>query len=76
MKSFEEIIKRIAEENGSTPENILHEMQLAIDEAYDHHDAAAQPLWDMMTFTGDRPTPEEFILQISMMLDEGNCILQ
>lgn len=46
-------------------------MQLAIDEAYNHHDACTQPLWDMMTFTGDRPTPEEFMLQIAMMLDEG-----
>lgn len=76
MKSFEEIIKRIAEENGSTPENILHEMQLAIDEAYDHHDAAAQPLWDMMTFTGDRPTPEEFILQLALMLSDGTGHIQ
>lgn len=75
MKSFEEIIKRIAQENRSTPENVLHEMQLAIDEAYNHHDACAQPLWDMMTFTGGRPTPEEFMLQIAMMLDEGSGVL-
>ena len=29
-----------------------------------------------MTFKGDRPTPEEFIFQVAMMLDEGNGILQ
>lgn len=30
----------------------------------------------MMTFKGDRPTPEEFILQIAMMMDQGNGMLQ
>lgn len=66
MKEFKEILEKIAKENGTTPENVLQEMQRAIDEAYDHHDASAQPLWDMMTFKGDRPTPEEFILQIAI----------
>ena len=51
-------------------------MQRAIDEAFDHHDADAQPIWDMMTFKGDRPTPEEFIYQVAMMLDQGNSIAQ
>ena len=37
MKNFEEIIAKIARENGTTPENVLREMQLAIDHAYDHH---------------------------------------
>ena len=40
------------------------------------HDADAQPIWDMMTFKGDRPTPEEFIYQVAMMLDQGNSIAQ
>lgn len=53
MKDFKEILEKIAKENGTTPENVLQEMQRAIDEAYDHHDASAQPLWDMMTFKGD-----------------------
>lgn len=33
MKNFEEIIAKIARENGTTPENVLREMQLAIDHA-------------------------------------------
>lgn len=41
MKNFEEIIAKIARENGTTPENVLREMQLAIDHAYDHHDKEA-----------------------------------
>lgn len=74
MRSFDEILAKIAHDNGTTPEDVLHEMQVAIDDAYDHHDQEAQQLWDRMTFKGDRPTPEEFIFQVAMMLDEGNCI--
>ena len=66
----------LTKENGTTPDNVLQEMQRAIDEAFDHHDADAQPIWDMMTFKGDRPTPEEFIYQVAMMLDQGNSIAQ
>lgn len=76
MRSFDEILAKIAHDNGTTPEDVLHEMQVAIDDAYDHHDQEAQQLWDRMTFKGDRPTPEEFIFQVAMMLDEGNGILQ
>lgn len=76
MKDFEKILAKIAKDNGTTPEAVLRDMQEAIDAAYDHHDADAQPLWDMMTFKGDRPTPEEFILQIAMMMDQGNGMLQ
>ena len=52
MRNFQEILERIAKENGTTPDNVLQEMQRAIDEAFDHHDADAQPIWDMMTFKG------------------------
>ena len=74
MKNFEEIIAKIARENGTTPENVLREMQLAIDHAYDHHDKEAQKLWDMMSFKSDRPTPEEFIFQVAMMLDKNGSL--
>ena len=60
--------------NGTTPENVLREMQLAIDHAYDHHDKEAQKLWDMMSFKSDRPTPEEFIFQVAMMLDKNGSL--
>lgn len=39
MRNFQEILERIAKENGTTPDNVLQEMQRAIDEAFDHHDA-------------------------------------
>lgn len=75
MKNFEEILAEIARENGTTPEAVLHEMQLAIDDAYDHHGKEAQPLRDMMSFKGDRPTPEEFVLQVAMMLESGTGLI-
>ena len=75
MNNFEEILAEIARETGPTPEDVLHEMQLAIDDAYDHHGKEAQPLWDMMTFKGDRPTPEEFVLQIAMVLENGTGLI-
>ena len=58
MKDFKEILEKIAKENGTTPENVLQEMQRAIDEAYDHHDGSAQPLWDMMTVKAKLFCPE------------------
>ena len=36
MKNFDEILAVVARQNGTTPENVLHEMQLAIDDAYYH----------------------------------------
>lgn len=50
MRSFDEILAKIAHDNGTTPEDVLHEMQVAIDDAYDHHDQEAQQLWDRMWF--------------------------
>ena len=45
MKDFKEILEKIAKENGTTPENVLQEMQRAIDEAeYSARDCAPQPL--------------------------------
>ena len=35
---FQKILKRIAAENNTTPEDVYHEMQIAIDAAYDNPD--------------------------------------
>lgn len=72
MKNFEEILRQIAKENGTTPENVRLEMQLAIDQAFGHHSPDAQPLWDRLSPNSDKPTPEEFVLQLAMMLDKDN----
>ena len=33
MRNFDEILAKIARDNGTTPEDVLHEMQVAIDNA-------------------------------------------
>lgn len=68
MKDFKEILEKIAKENGTTPENVLQEMQRAIDEAYDHHDGSAQPLWDMILRRA-RLLHQNFIWQIRLTQD-------
>ena len=57
MKDFKEILEKIAKENGTTPENVLQEMQRAIDEAYDHHDASVRTPGQNDTLTVGNPTP-------------------
>lgn len=76
MKNFEEILKKIAKENGTTPENVRLEMQQAIDAAYAQKDTSVQSPWDALMFESGKPTPEEFILQLAMLLDKGNGLLQ
>ena len=76
MQMFEKIVENIARESNTTPEHVIQEMQHAIDEAYDHRDAKSQLLWDRMTFKGDRPTAEEFVLQVAMLTSEMNGLMQ
>ena len=72
MKNFQKIIKKIAEENGTTPEQVLAEMQKVIDEAYSHRTGEADPLWNKKAPGGQKPTPEAFVAQLHRMLGEGN----
>ena len=72
MKNFQKIIKQIAKENETTPEQVLAEMQKVIDEAYSHHTPEADPLWNKMAPGGQKPTPEAFVAQLHRMLGEGN----
>lgn len=71
MKNFQKIIKQIAKENGTTPEQVLAEMQKVIDETYSHHTPEADPLWNKIAPGGQKPTPEAFVAQLHRMLGEG-----
>lgn len=70
MKNFQKIIEKIAKENGTTPEQVLAEMQKVIDEAYSHHAGEADPLWNRIASGGTKPTPEAFVARIARMLDK------
>ena len=61
MKNFQKIIKKIAKENGTTPEQVLAEMQKVIDEAYSRHTPEADPRWHNIVTGGPKPTPEPFL---------------
>ena len=46
-------------------------MQRAIDQAYDHPADGAAPLWAELTFRGERPAPEELVLQLAALLQKN-----
>lgn len=65
--NFKEILRKIAKENNTTPEEVYREMQIAIDAAYDNPDPEIRKRWNAIQFKGDRPTPEDVIFSIGMM---------
>ena len=72
--NFQKILKRIATENNTTPEDVYHEMQIAIDAAFDNPDPEVRKNWEQIHYTGDRPTPEDVIFGIGMMLSPEDGI--
>nr|DAL08091.1 MAG TPA: Stage 0 sporulation protein A/DNA, transcriptional activation and repression.3A [Bacteriophage sp.] len=67
-KDFQQILEKIAKDNNTTPENVYREMQIAIDAAFDNQDLAVRKNWEQIHYTGDRPTPEDVIYGIGLML--------
>lgn len=64
------LIRRFAKRAGLSEQEVLAEMQLAIDAGYHDPDPAVQAQWAAMPFRG-KPTPEELILFLSQkMLSE------
>lgn len=72
--NFQEILKKIAKDNNSTPEEVYREMQIAIDAAFDNPDPQVRKNWEQIHYTGDRPTPEDVIFGIGMLLAPGDEI--
>ncbi|WP_294528206.1 sporulation initiation factor Spo0A C-terminal domain-containing protein [uncultured Allofournierella sp.] len=73
MKQFQKIVEKIARENGTTPENVMRQMQRAIDQAYDSRNAGSATMWAGMTFRGEKPTPEELVLQLAMRMQGSSA---
>lgn len=71
MKQFQKIVEIIARENGATPGEVMAEMQRAIDRAWEERNGQAAPLWAELTFRGERPTPEELVLQLAALLQKS-----
>ena len=68
MRGFQEILDILAKEHNTTPEDVLAEMQRALDEAYDHRTPETQSMWDQLTFPTGRPTAETFVQQMAELL--------
>lgn len=65
---FNEIIRRVAIANNTTPEEVYSEMQIALDAAFQSKDPDVQKEWSKIPLQGNRPTPEEVIPFLAMML--------
>lgn len=72
MKNFQEIVEKIARENGTTPEQVLADMQKVIDDAYSNHPGEEAQLWNRVAPGGVKPTPEAFVARIRRILEEDN----
>lgn len=66
--NIDEIIKLIAIAHNTTPEEVYAEMQIALDAAYQNTDPDVQKEWAKIPMKGNRPTPEEVIPFLVMML--------
>lgn len=68
MRNFNDVLKVIAEQNLTTPEDVLKEIQLALDEGYNNPDPDVQKQWSQIPCKNDRPTPEEVIIYLVQKL--------
>lgn len=73
---FQKILEKIAAENNTTPEDVYREMQIAIDAAYDNPDPEIRRNWENIHFNGERPTPEDVVFSLGMMLAPEDSIKQ
>ena len=65
---FNEILRQVAIENNTTPEEVYSEMQIALDAAFQNPDPNVQKEWGKIPLSGNRPTPEEVIPFLAALL--------
>ena len=66
--NFKEIITQVGIANNTTPEEVYSEMQIALDAAFQNPDPNVQKEWAKVPLSGNRPTPEDVIPFLAMML--------
>lgn len=71
MKRFNDVLNVIARQNNTTPENILRDMQIAIDAGYNNPDPDVQAKWSTIPHKGERPTAEEVINHLALTLSNS-----
>ena len=65
---IDKIIKQVARAHNTTPEEVYSEMQIALDDAFQNPDPNVQKEWAKVPLSGNRPTPEDVIPFLAMML--------
>jgi len=63
-RNIDEIIRRIARQQGVSEREVIDEMRKTIDIGYGSPDPAVRAQWASMPFPG-KPTPQELILYLA-----------
>lgn len=61
MKNTEAALRKVAEENGVSVEEVRREIQAIIDDLYNSDDPEIKSKWRSITETGQKPTVEQMI---------------
>ena len=61
MKNTEAALRKVAEENGVSVEEVRREIQAIIDDLYNSDDLEIKNKWRSITETGQKPTVEQVI---------------
>jgi len=68
--TIDDAIHYIAKREGISAQEVIAEMQRAIDAAYGNADPAVQARWAAMPFSGV-PTPQELLAYLAEQLQSG-----
>ena len=61
MKKTETALRKVAEENGVSVEEVRRDIQAIIDDLYNSDDPEIKSKWRSITETGQKPTVEQMI---------------
>ena len=61
MKNTEIALRKVAEENGVSVEEVRREIQAIIDDLYNNDDPEIKSKWRSITETGQKPNVEQMI---------------
>ena len=58
---IEQILRHVAKQYNTTPEEVRYEMEQTIDACWNDPDPAIHAKWEAMSAIGEKPTVEEFL---------------
>ena len=74
LRKVREAIRMIAQRNSITEQQVLDEMELAIDLGYNNPDPSVQSYWRSTPFANRKPSPEEFMIWCAVKANEQDPI--